>query len=107
MSLLWLRAARRAPGPGPALVLLLAQLWLCAILAGALILAPAEAPRPVMAAATPAVIWAGFVLPSVTATLVLRGVGAGRALSDAALWLVASLLQALVLEVSGLVPPPR
>ncbi len=83
----------------------MAQAWLCAILAGALILAPQEAPRAVMVAATPAVIWAGFVLPSVAATLVLRRTPLSSALADALLWLGASLVQALVLEAIGLVPP--
>jgi hypothetical protein len=106
LSLLWLRGAGRTPGPPQAVVLLLAEAWLCAILAGALILAPDEAPRAVMVAATPAVIWAGFVLPSLAATLVLRGVRLGRALADSLMWLAASLVQALVLAAWGLVPPP-
>jgi hypothetical protein len=107
LSLMWLRLAGRLPARLPALLLFAAQLWLCAILAGALILAPEEAPRAVMVAATPVVIWAGFVLPSLFATLVLRGAGPGAALGESLLWLAASLMQALVLAAWGLVPPPR
>ncbi|MFN7175879.1 MAG: hypothetical protein ACK4MX_03215 [Thermaurantiacus sp.] len=106
LSLVWLRRGRRMPSPGNAAILLFAQAWLCAILAGALILAPEEAGRWVMALGTPVVIWAGFVLPSLFATLRLRGVGHARALADCLMWLAATLLQAFVLESWGLVPPP-
>jgi hypothetical protein len=106
LSILWLRRARRMPPPASAALLFVAQAWLCAILAGALILAPDEAGRWVMALGTPVVIWAGFVLPSLFATLRLRAVPAGRALGDCLMWLAASVLQALVLESWGLIPPP-
>lgn len=87
-------------------VLALAEAWLAAILAGALILAPDEAPPLVMALLTPVVIWAGFVLPAVAATHVLRGSGR-RALLDPLHWLVVMLVQAAVFVAVGLVPPPR
>lgn len=106
LSLLWLRRARRLPSLPNALLLFLAQAWLCAILAGALILAPDAAGRWVMAIGTPVVIWAGFVLPSLFATLRLRNIPAPRALGDCLMWLAASVVQALVLERWGLVPPP-
>ncbi len=93
--------------PPVLVVLALAQAWLAAILAGALILAPDEAPRKVMALLTPVVIWAGFVLPAVGATHVLRGAGGRLALTDALFWLAVMLVQAVVLDAMGLVPPPR
>lgn len=93
--------------PGVLPVLVLAETWLAAILAGALILAPDEAPARVMALLTPVVIWAGFVLPSLSATHLLRGLGSRLAATDAAHWLVVMLVQAVVLDSIGLVPPPR
>jgi FtsH-binding integral membrane protein len=106
LSIVWLRRARRMPSPGNAVLLFIAQAWLCAILAGALILAPDQAGRWVMALGTPVVIWAGFVLPSLFATLRLRNVAPARALGDCLMWLAATVLQAFVLESWGLVPPP-
>lgn len=88
-------------------VLALAEAWLAAILAGALILAPDEAPPLVMALLTPVVIWAGFVLPAVAATHALRGARARLALLDPLHWLLVMLVQAAVFVSVGLVPPPR
>lgn len=93
--------------PSVLLALVLAQAWLAAILAGALILAPDEAPARVMALLTPIVIWAGFVLPALSASHLLRGLGSRLAATDAAHWLVVMLVQAVVLDSIGLVPPPR
>lgn len=93
--------------PGVWLALVLAEAWLAAILAGALILAPDEAPAMVMALLTPVVIWAGFVLPAIAATHLGRGLGGRLAMVDAAHWLVVMLVQAVVLDSMGLVPPPR
>ena len=67
---LWLAAARL---PRPALPVLagiaLAEFWLAAILAGALILAPREAGAWVMALGSTVVIWIGFVVPVLWVTL--------------------------------------
>jgi hypothetical protein len=84
----------------------LAQAWLAAILAGALILAPDEAPRAAMLLLTPVVIWAGFVLPTMVATHRLRGFSLATALLDGGHWLGVMWVQALVLAAIGLVPPP-
>jgi hypothetical protein len=93
--------------PGVWLALVVAEAWLAAILAGALILAPDEAPAKVMALLTPVVIWAGFVLPAIVATHLLRGLGGRSAITDALHWLLVMLVQAVVLDSIGLVPPPR
>jgi hypothetical protein len=106
---LWLRLA--GPWPrmtaGIAVTAFLCVWWLAAILAGALILAPEEAPRWAMVVGSPIVIWAGFVLPAVVLVHRLRGLGWRPALGDTALWLIMMVTQAVVLELAGLVPPPR
>ncbi|MCS6987166.1 MAG: DUF1761 domain-containing protein [Sphingomonadaceae bacterium] len=85
----------------------LAEAWLAAILAGALILAPAEAPRTVMALLTPVVIWAGFVLPAILVAHTTRGLALRTAGVDALHVLVVAVIQAVVLHTWGLEPPPR
>ena len=93
-------------GTGVALTALFAHFWLAAILAGALILAPPKADPWVMALASAAVIWAGFVAPSVALSQAYRGVAAGRVWGDCLYWLVAMLAEAAVMKAIGLVPPP-
>ena len=84
----------------------LAQAWFAAILAGALILAPAKAGHWTMAIGSAIVIWAGFVVPVSIVTLRARGYGWSAAVMDCLYWLVVMLVQALVLKSIGLVPPP-
>ena len=96
---------RRGFAPGLVVLALLAEFWLAAILAGALILAPPEAPPLAMAIATPVVIWAGFVLPTLAVTGRLRRHGPGVVAIDCVHWLVVMLVQALVLRAIGLVAP--
>ena len=81
------------------------SLWLAAILAGALILAPVDAQRWTIAMGSALIIWVGFVLPTLVATLRSRGVGWLAALADAGAWLAAMLLQAAVLQLVGLIRP--
>ena len=81
------------------------QGWLCAILAGALILAPPQAGAWTMALGSAVIIWVGFVLPAVTLTLRWRGVGVALALADGAAWLAIMLAQAVVLHLIGLTKP--
>ena len=76
-----------------------------AILAGALILAPIDAQRSTIALGSAFIIWVGFVLPTLVATLRSRGVGWLAALADAGAWLAAMLLQAAVLQLVGLIRP--
>ncbi|WP_375427330.1 hypothetical protein [uncultured Sphingomonas sp.] len=79
--------------------------WLAAILAGALILAPVEAGVWTVALGSAFIIWVGFVLPTVTVSLVTHGVGWPRALAEAAVWLAVMLAQAVVLRAVGVVGP--
>jgi hypothetical protein len=84
----------------------LAQAWFAAILAGALILAPAKAGDWTMAIGSAVVIWIGFVVPVSVVTLRARQVGAGAVLADCLYWLVVMVAQAFILKSIGLVPPP-
>lgn len=79
--------------------------WLAAILAGALILAPVTAGVWTVALGSAFIIWIGFVLPTVAVSLVTRGVGWPRALTEAATWLAIMLAQAAVLRAIGVVGP--
>jgi len=88
-----------------ALLAAVAEFWLASILAGALILAPPEAPASVMAVATPIVIWIGFILPAFAVSLGRRRAGAAAILVEAGHWLGVMLVQALVLKGIGLTPP--
>ena len=82
-----------------------AEFWFTAILAGALILAPAKADPWVMAIGTAVVIWAGFVMPATVVTLRSRGVGVGGVVRDVARWLVTMIVAAVVLHAVGLTAP--
>ena len=100
---------RQAGGAGLAGTLLLAfvaEAWLCAILAGALILAPPKGSVWTMTIASAVVIWLGFVVPSLAASYRMRAVPGRAALVDCGYWLVVMLAQAMVLRLIGLVPPP-
>jgi len=83
-----------------------AEFWLCAILAGALILAPPRADQWTMALASAFVIWIGFIVPALLVTHRLRGLPTRAALVDCGHWLGTMLVQAAVLKAWGLVPPP-
>lgn len=113
MGLLYARwgdnaGGRRTNRPGVGLLLLatIALAWFAAILAGALILAPPQAPAWVMAIGSAVVIWAGFVLPVVLVSGRFRGVGGGRVVADSVWWLAVMLVQAIVMQAWGLTPPP-
>lgn len=101
-------ALTRAPKPGPGLVLaaVVAEFWLCAILAGALILAPKQAPAWTMALGSAFIIWVGFVLPALVVTLRHRQQPAGAVAGDCAHWLAVMLVQAATLQAIGLTAPP-
>jgi hypothetical protein len=93
-------------GSGLLLTTAVAQGWFAAILAGALILAPAKAGDWTMAIGSAVVIWIGFVAPVSIVTLRARGYGWAATVMDCLYWLVVMLVQALVLKSWGLVPPP-
>jgi len=101
------RAAQAPAATRPSLLLtaLVAEFWLACILAGALILAPPEAPRWIMAMATPVVIWVGFVAPALVVTHAYRRISLRLAAFDAGHWLLVMLAQALVMTLIGLTPP--
>jgi hypothetical protein len=97
---------RKAVPTAMLITIIAAHWWLGAILAGALILAPPKGGVWTMTLGSAFIIWIGFVLPVLAASYRLRGV-AWRALAiDATYWLAAMLLQATVMRVIGLVPPP-
>ena len=93
-------------GVGLLVTTAIAQAWFAAILAGALILAPAKAPDWVMAIGSAVVIWIGFVVPVSVVTLRARAVAAGAVAADCLYWLVVMVTQAVILKSMGLVPPP-
>ena len=95
--------ARRTAGL--AALAFVAQGWVACILAGALILAPRQAGAWTMALGSAAVIWVGFILPTLVVTLRFRGSRAGAALGDALAWLAIMLVQAAVLQLVGLARP--
>lgn len=89
----------------------LASAWFASILAGALILAPADkappgAPPWLMPVMTAVVIWIGFVAPALVVTLRHRGLAWAAVGVESFYWLVVMLAQAVVLHAWGLVPPP-
>lgn len=93
------------PRPGVVVAIVLAQAWLCAILAGALILAPSEAGEWTMAIGSAVVIWIGFVVPATVVNHAQRGQSAGAMTTDSLSWLAIMVVQAVVLKTIGLVPP--
>jgi hypothetical protein len=95
-----------APRPGFVLSAFVAEAWFAAILAGALILAPAKAGDWTMAIGSAVVIWIGFVVPVLVVSLGVRQLPARAIAGDAAHWLIVMLVQAVILKAIGLVPPP-
>ncbi len=85
---------------------LVCQAWLCAILAGALILAPAKGSVWTMTIGSAVVIWLGFVAPSLIASYRYRAIGLRMAMVDCGYWLIVMMVQAIVLRLVGLAPPP-
>lgn len=94
------------PTLGLMITALVAQGWFAAILAGALILAPAKAGDWTMAIGSAVVIWIGFVVPVSVVTLRARKHEWAPVVLDSLYWLVIMLVQAVVLKSIGLVPPP-
>ena len=96
----------RLGGAGTLAIAFAAEAWLCAILAGALILAPPKGSIWTMTLGSAFVIWLGFVVPSIAASYRFRALPARAALADCGYWLGVMLVQAVVLRLIGLVPPP-
>ncbi len=81
------------------------EAWIAAILAGALILAPVEAGGWTVALGSAFIIWAGFVLPVLTAAFRFRGLAWRLVLADTLRWLGAMLVMAAVLRMIGVEAP--
>ncbi len=82
-----------------------AEACLTAILAGALILAPAKAEAWVMAVGSAIVIWVGFVVPGVVVSLRGRAMDAATVAAECGYWFVVMVVAAVVLHAAGLVAP--
>ncbi|MFL0671591.1 MAG: hypothetical protein ACJLS3_09295 [Erythrobacter sp.] len=107
IGFIWLRVSGLAvPGWKSLLVAALAEFWLAAILAGALILAPDEAGVWVMALGSAVVIWAGFVVPVLAVTFAAQGLERRQTISASLHWLAVMMAQASLMQAIGLVPPP-
>lgn len=107
IGLVWLRASGiLLPGLATLAGVALAEFWLAAILAGALILAPAQSGPWVMALGSAAVIWIGFVVPVLWVTFTAQGLAQRQTVSATLHWLVVMLAQAALMQAIGLVPPP-
>ena len=105
-----LTSSRRTGSDGHSRVALLvlaflAEFWLASILAGALILAPAQANPWIMALASAVVIWIGFVCPTLLVTQRFRRESVVGSVLDCLHWLAAMVTQAAVLHAIGLVAP--
>ncbi|WP_033923564.1 DUF1761 domain-containing protein [Sphingomonas sp. 37zxx] len=106
IGLVWYRdPLRRGGSVGLLVAAFVAEFWLCAILAGALILAPAQADRWTMSLGSAVVIWIGFIVPALVVTLRLRGAKGAAIAADCGHWLVVMLVQAAILQGIGLVAP--
>lgn len=91
---------------GFGLVATAALFWLASILAGALILAPPKADPWIMATGSAIVIWVGFVMPVIVVTQAYRAVPPRAIVGDCSFWLVAMVVQAVVMKTINLVAPP-
>ncbi|WP_448660280.1 hypothetical protein ACPVPU_07155 [Sphingomonas sp. CJ99] len=108
IGLVWTRAvATPVPGIRQSLVAAIALFWLAAILAGALILAPARAAPWIMALGSAFVIWIGFVVPVLAVSLSALRIPARTVVSVAGYWLVTMIVQAALMTATGLTPPPQ
>ena len=100
-----LRHAGQLRHPAWLLLAILAEFWLACILAGALIVAPVQVGRWVVAIGSAVVIWMGFVLPSLLVSYGFRRQSAGATIGDLLHWLAVMVTQAAVLEAVGLTHP--
>lgn len=99
-------ARRGRFSPAVAITAFIAEFWLAAILAGALILAPPKGSIWTMTLGSAFVIWIGFVVPVIMTSYRFRTLPNRAALADSLHWLGVMLIQATVLRLIGLMPPP-
>lgn len=104
-ALLAARGRLRQITPGLVATATIAEFWLCAILAGALILAPARADPWVMSFGSAFIIWIGFIVPAFAVSYRARGLSFTAVTGEALHWLAVMLAQVLVLRMVGLVAP--
>lgn len=93
------------PDPGALALVALAEFWLASILAGALILAPPEAPEWIMALATPFIIWIGFIVPVIAVLGAVGEISSRSSLLTSVHWLIVMLAMAAMLQWIGLSAP--
>lgn len=100
--------SRPGERPGLDFVLLaaIAEFWLAAILAGALIMGPKDGHPWVVALGTAIILWIGFIVPVLMVTLRFRGMPGHMAAADSLHWLAVLLIQTVVMQSLGLVAPP-
>ena len=110
----WLRAAgpnavraEARPGLLHYLGVFVAEFWMAAILAGAVILAPTdEGAGPwVMALGSAFIIWVGFVLPAIFVSYRVLGLKGSLIVLDTLHWLGAMVLIATVVQLVGVSGP--
>ncbi len=87
-------------------ILFLANLWLAAILAGALILAPPKGGVWTMTIGSALVIWAGFVAPTLAGSYQVRKIKPRSLAADCGYWLVTMVVQSIIMRIIGLTAPP-
>ncbi|MEL6487601.1 MAG: hypothetical protein AAFQ13_10725, partial [Pseudomonadota bacterium] len=75
------------------------------LLAGALILAPAQAPAVVMALMTPFILWVGFIVPVIAVSGAVSDISARSTVLTALHWLIVMLAMGATLQVIGLTAP--
>ena len=104
----WLQAAgpnaaraETQPGLLHYITLFIAEFWMAAILAGAIILAPPEASLWTMAIGSAVIIWIGFVLPALYVSYRLLGQSLTLIAIDTAHWLGVMLIMASTIRLIG------
>lgn len=106
LGLLGVRLSKSLLPNGRALfIVAVSEFWLASILAGALILAPPQAPALIMVLATPVVIWIGFVVPVIAVQRAVQEISLRSTVLTGLHWLVVMLAMAGVLEYMGLSAP--
>ncbi|MEM0929590.1 MAG: DUF1761 domain-containing protein [Pseudomonadota bacterium] len=93
------------PSPWPFVISFLAEIWIAAIIAGALILAPPEAGAWTMAFGTAFILWIGFVLPVMLVNHRYEGRPLALTIINSGHWLGVFMVQVSVLQAIGLQPP--
>ncbi|MEM6856512.1 MAG: hypothetical protein AAF559_01455 [Pseudomonadota bacterium] len=93
------------PNARALLIVAVSEFWLASILAGALILAPPQAPALVMVLATPLVIWIGFVVPVIVVQGAVQEISLRSTVLTGLHWLMVMFAMAGTLHYVGLSAP--